>query len=186
MFLHFFGPDGEIQMARWSTPTCQRTSVDQSHQHLQLATATWSCSCVDHLVTLTHTSSRRNQRRLTCSTSSSTTSSKVVLAIVGPSLDIDEIRASYDDMLKGSRKALDQLDRKGKGGTVDLDNNTSRESRHQILKRCKIVEVPEFDVNKNSIINIKGKGGTVDLGNNPSRESRHLIHQSSKSSLTNW
>ena len=31
------------------------------------------------------------------------------LAIVGPSLDINGIRASYYDMLKGSRKALDQL-----------------------------------------------------------------------------
>ena len=53
------------------------------------------------------------------------------LAIVGPSLDIDDIRASYYDMLKGSRKALDQLDRKGKGGTMDLGNNALRESRHQ-------------------------------------------------------
>ena len=58
------------------------------------------------------------------------------LAIVGPSLDIDGIRAIYDDMLKGSQKALDQLDRKGNGGTMDLGNNASRESRHQKLKRC--------------------------------------------------
>ena len=58
------------------------------------------------------------------------------LALLGPSLDIDAIRDGYVDMLKGFRKALDQLDRKGNGGTVDLDNNTSRESRHQKLKRC--------------------------------------------------
>ena len=37
---------------------------------------------------------------------------------------------------------------------MDLGNNASRESRHQELKHCKIVEVPKFDVNKNSIINL--------------------------------
>ena len=64
------------------------------------------------------------------------------LAIVGPSLDIDGIRASYDDMLKGSRKALDQLDRKGKGASSDAGKSSGPS------KRPKSVDVPKFDVNK--------------------------------------
>ena len=36
---------------------------------------------------------------------------------------------------------------------MDLGSNASRESRHQELKHCKIVEVPN-NVNKNSIINL--------------------------------
>ena len=53
-------------------------------------------------------------------------------------------------MMKRSLEALFTL----QGGTMDLGNNASRESRHQELKHCKIVEVPKFDVNKNSIINL--------------------------------
>jgi hypothetical protein len=52
-------------------------------------------------------------------------------------------------MMKRSLEALFTL----QGGTMDLGNNASRESRHQELKHCKIVEVPN-NVNKNSIINL--------------------------------
>jgi hypothetical protein len=57
---------------------------------------------------------------------------------------------NYEGRMKRSLEALLTL----QGGTMDLGNNASRESRHQELKHCKIVEVPKFDVNKNSIINL--------------------------------
>ena len=71
-------------------------------------------------------------------------------AIVGASVAIKQIKENYEGMMKRSLEALLTL----QGGTMDLGNNASRESRHQELKHCKIVEVPKFDVNKNSIINL--------------------------------
>ena len=71
-------------------------------------------------------------------------------AIVGQSVAITKVKENYKGMMKRSLEALFIL----QGGTMDLGNNASRESRHQELKHCKIVEVPKFDVNKNSIINL--------------------------------
>ena len=70
-------------------------------------------------------------------------------AIVGQSVAITKVKENYKGMMKRSLKALFIL----QGGTMDLGNNASRESRHQELKHCKIVEVPN-NVNKNSIINL--------------------------------
>jgi hypothetical protein len=60
------------------------------------------------------------------------------LVIVGPSTDIDGIRANYTDMMKVSQKALSHLDR---GASSDAGKSSG-------LKRPKSVEVPKFDVNK--------------------------------------
>ena len=71
-------------------------------------------------------------------------------AIVGISPAITAVKENYERLMNSSLEALFKLN----GGTMDLGINASRESRHQELKHCKIVEVHKFDVNKNSIINL--------------------------------
>ena len=63
------------------------------------------------------------------------------LVIVGPSDDIDAIRANYVDLMKASEKALSHLN-KGKGTSSDAGKSSGP------TKRPKSVEVPKFDVNK--------------------------------------
>ena len=63
------------------------------------------------------------------------------LVIVGPSDDIDAIRANYVDLMKVSEKALSHLN-KGKGTSSDAGKSSGP------TKRPKSVEVPKFDVNK--------------------------------------
>jgi len=60
------------------------------------------------------------------------------LAIVGPSTDIDGVRANYVDLMKVSEKALSHLTR---GASSDAGKSSG-------LKRPKSVEVPKFDINK--------------------------------------
>ena len=62
------------------------------------------------------------------------------LVIVGPSDEIDDIRANYVDLMKASEKALSHL--KGKGASSDAGKSSGSS------KRPKSVDVPKFDVNK--------------------------------------
>jgi hypothetical protein len=62
--------------------------------------------------------------------------------IAGISVAITEVKENYERLMNSSLDALFKLN----GGTMDLGNNASRESRHQELKHCKIVKVPKFDV----------------------------------------
>ena len=71
-------------------------------------------------------------------------------SIVRQSVAIQQVKENYESMMKRSLEAHFILQ---EGGTMDLGNNASRESRHQELKHCKIVEVPKFDVNKNNKLN---------------------------------
>ena len=63
-------------------------------------------------------------------------------AIVGASTAITLVKENYERLMNSSLDALFKLN----GGTMDLGNNASRESRHQELKHYKIVKVPKFDV----------------------------------------
>jgi len=69
------------------------------------------------------------------------------LAIVGPSVAIKQVKENYEGMMKRSLEALFIL----QGGAMGPGNNASGDSKHQKLKRPKIVEVPKFDVNKSGM-----------------------------------
>jgi hypothetical protein len=58
-------------------------------------------------------------------------------AIVGASVAIKQVKDNYEGRMKRSLEALLTL----QGGTMDLGNNASRESRHQELKYNEDIDV---------------------------------------------